>query len=107
LGGHWGGAPHGSFGFSTAEPPNTTVPDRVYSCKGNATTFPGAPNQAPCENGNAGGLAGRWNFARSYHAGGVQATLADGSVRFISDNIDRQTWMKLGMLKDGLTVGEF
>ena len=79
--------------------------DRVYSCKATLTTA--APNRAPCENGNAGGLAGRWNFARSYHVGGVQGTMADGSVRFFSNNIDRQTWMKLGMAADGLTIGEF
>ncbi|MCA9056884.1 MAG: DUF1559 domain-containing protein [Planctomycetaceae bacterium] len=105
LGGYWGGAPHGSFAFSTAEAPNTSVPDRVYSCK--AINLTGAPNFAPCENGNAGGLAGRWNFARSYHTGGVQVCLTDGSVRFISDNIDRQTWMKLGHKADGLVLGEF
>lgn len=105
LGGHWGGAPHGAFGFSTAETPNTSVPDRVYSCK--ETLVAGAPNGAPCENGNAGGLPGRYNFARSYHTGGVQAVLADGSVRFISENIDRQNWMKLGMNKDGQSIGEF
>lgn len=105
IGGYWGGAPHGSFAFSTAETPNTSVPDRVYSCK--ATQMVGAPNQAPCENGSADGLAGRWNFARSYHVGGVHGTLADGSVRFFSDSIDRQTWMKLGMRDDGLVVGEF
>jgi prepilin-type N-terminal cleavage/methylation domain-containing protein len=105
LGGHWGGAPHGAYAFSTAEIPNTTVPDRVYSCK--ETIVPGAPKGAPCENGNSGGLPGRWNFARSYHTGGVQATMADGSVRFFSENIDRQTWMKLGMPKDGLVLSAF
>lgn len=105
LGGVWGGAPHGAFAFSCAEVPNTSVADRVYSCKATLTTA--APNRAPCENGNAGGLAGRWNFARSYHVGGVQGTMADGSVRFFSNNIDRQTWMKLGMAADGLTIGEF
>jgi hypothetical protein len=105
LGGHWGGAPHGAFGFSTAETPNTTVPDRVYSCK--ETTVSGAPNLAPCENGNSGGLPGRWNFARSYHIGGVQGLMGDGSVKFFSQNIDRQTWMRLGMPKDGLTIGQF
>jgi len=105
LGGHWGGAPHGAFAFSTAEPPNTTIPDRVYSCK--ETLLFAAPGHAPCENGNADGLPGRWNFARSYHTGGVQVTMADGSSRFVSENIDRQTWMKLGMHRDGLTIGEF
>ncbi|MGC1273538.1 MAG: DUF1559 domain-containing protein [Planctomycetaceae bacterium] len=105
LGGYWGGAPHGSFGFSTAEVPNTSVPDRVYTCK--AATWPSAPNDAPCESGNTLGLPGRYNFARSFHTGGVQATLADGSVRFVSDSIDRQTWIKLGLRADGQVLGEF
>jgi prepilin-type N-terminal cleavage/methylation domain-containing protein len=105
LGGYWGGAPHGAYGFSVGEPPNSPVADRVYSCK--ATTLPGAPKNAPCENGNAGGLAGRYAFARSYHTGGVTVTMADGAVRFVSDNIDRQTWIKLGMRADGQTLGEF
>lgn len=105
LGGYWGGAPHGSYSFSTAEVPNTSVADRVYLCKLNS--LPGAPKGAPCESGSTLGLGGRWNFARSYHIGGVQVTMADGSVRFISDNIDRQTWMKLGKRNDGQTLGEF
>lgn len=45
--------------------------------------------------------------ARSRHTGGVQATLADGSVRFISENIDLQTWHRLGIRDDGQPVGEF
>jgi len=101
LGGYWGGAPHGSYAFSSAEPPNTTVPDRVYSCK--STTWP----NAPCENGNAGGLTGRWNFARSYHPGGVNATLCDGSVRFVSETVNTQTWRDAGNRQDGHTLGEF
>ena len=105
LGGYWGGAPHGAVLFSAAEVPNTSVPDRAYTCK--AATFPGAPNSAPCESGNTQGLAGRYNFARSYHTGGVQAAMADGSVRFFSDNIDRQTWIKLGLRRDGQPIGEF
>lgn len=105
LGGYWGGAPHGSYGFSTAEVPNTSVPDRVYTCK--SPNMAAAPNDAPCESGNTSGLAGRYNFARSMHTGGVHATLADGSVRFISDSINRQTWLKLGIRNDGQPLGEF
>jgi hypothetical protein len=105
LGGYWGGGPHGSYSFSAAEVPNTSVADRVYLCKLNS--LPSAPKSAPCESGSTLGLAGRWNYARSFHIGGVQATLADGSVRFISDNIDRQTWMKLGKRNDGQVLGEF
>jgi prepilin-type N-terminal cleavage/methylation domain-containing protein/prepilin-type processing-associated H-X9-DG protein len=101
AGGYWGGAPHGSYAFSTAEPPNTSVADRVYSCK--SITWP----KAPCENGNAGGLTGRWNFARSYHPGGVNTALADGSVRFVSETIDRLTWRYLGIRNDGNVLKEF
>lgn len=101
LGGYWGGAPHGSFGFSTGETPNTTVPDRVYSC--GSTTW----RKAPCENGFAGGLPGRYNFARSYHAGGVNAALCDGSVRFVTESIERQLWRNLGNRDDGGIITEF
>jgi len=45
--------------------------------------------------------------AASKHQGGVQATLADGSVRFISENINRQTWWDLGQRSDGNVLGEF
>ncbi|PQO40777.1 prepilin-type cleavage/methylation domain-containing protein [Blastopirellula marina] len=105
IGGYWGGAPHGSFAFSVAETPNSSVPDRVYSCS--ATSVPGAPSDAPCENGNADGLSGRWNFARSFHPGGVNAVMVDGSVHFFTDTINRQVWLKLGIRDDGQVVGEF
>ncbi len=49
---------------------------------------------------------GRWTF-NSLHTGGAQFALADGSVRFISHNIDRRTMMFLGAMSDGQVVGEF
>ena len=98
IGGYWGGAPHGSFGFSSFEVPNTTVADRVYSCK--STTWP----QAPCENGSAGGLTGRWNYARSKHTGGVNVAMGDASVRFVSNSVNRTSWQAMGTKSDGLVV---
>ena len=114
AGGYWGGAPHGSWGYSSAEPPNTSVADRVYSCK-NAPAWntPGtfywvmAPGQAPCENGSGGGLGGRWNFARSYHPGGVNVLLCDASVRFVNQTIDRDLWRNLGGRRDNVPLGDF
>ena len=43
----------------------------------------------------------------SFHTGGVFVLLADGSVRFISDNIDFQNLKKLSMRDDGQPLGEF
>lgn len=41
--------------------------------------------------------------ARSAHAGGVTATMADGGVRFIGDSIDYTTYQQLGSRNDGST----
>lgn len=45
--------------------------------------------------------------ARSCHPGGVNACLCDGSVRFISDTIERATWRALWTRAGGETLGEF
>lgn len=39
--------------------------------------------------------------ASSYHAGGVNACMADGSVRFVADNIDAVVWMGAGTINGG------
>jgi prepilin-type N-terminal cleavage/methylation domain-containing protein len=44
---------------------------------------------------------------RSYHVGGIQLVLGDGSVRFISDNINNATWRALGTRNGGEVLGEF
>ena len=36
------------------------------------------------------------NSADSYHPGGVNVTMGDGSVKFIKDSVNMQTWMSLG-----------
>jgi len=65
--------------FYTSVPPNSTIPD--------------------C--GTLGGL-GRGVFAaRSYHPGGVNAAMADGSVRWFTSSISRATWRALGSRAGG------
>ncbi len=39
--------------------------------------------------------------SRSYHSGGVNAGLADGSVHFISENMDLRTWRAMGSRAGG------
>ncbi len=43
----------------------------------------------------------------SAHTGGVHILLADGAVRFISDNINMSTLTYLAVAADGQTIGEF
>ncbi len=45
--------------------------------------------------------------ARSIHTGGVHALLCDGSVQFISENINLPTWQNLGDIADGNVIGPF
>ncbi len=45
--------------------------------------------------------------SRSYHPGTVQALLMDGSVRAISDSIERTTWQTLGSRAGGEVVPKF
>ncbi len=43
----------------------------------------------------------------SLHIGGVHALLGDGSVRFLSDNVDFNTVRRLANPKDGEVIGDF
>ena len=63
-----------------------------------------------CATGGSFGLAAdRDGVAppRSRHTGGAQVCMGDGSVRFISDSINLQTWQRLGARDDGQPIGEF
>lgn len=46
------------------------------------------------------------NFSSS-HVGGIQFLMADGSVHFLSENIDYNTFRWLGQKSDGQVLGEF
>lgn len=44
------------------------------------------------------------NPASSLHDAGVNAAFGDGSMRFISDDIDRDVWTALGTMSSGESV---
>ena len=51
-----------------------------------------------------------WNRNYSFfsqHTGGAQFAMCDGSVQFISDNINQDTYQNLGSLSGGEVVGEY
>ncbi len=71
--------------FFASAPPNTRIPD--------------------C--GTAGIDMGLGIFAaRSYHPGGINAAMADGSVRRFTSGIDTNTWRALGTRAGGEVVSE-
>lgn len=108
AGSYWRGGTWGEYGFTALETPNTRVPDRVYGNTASGSVCKDANDPlAPCL-GYGSSLGGiQMNYARSTHIGGVTVALVDGSVRFVSSNIDRTTWRGLATRMGNETLGEF
>jgi prepilin-type N-terminal cleavage/methylation domain-containing protein len=53
------------------------------------------------------GRNGEWGEPGSQHVGGIQVLMGDGSVRFLTENIDAITRVNLARISDGGTIGEF
>jgi prepilin-type N-terminal cleavage/methylation domain-containing protein len=53
------------------------------------------------------GRLGEWGTAGSLHVGGCHVCLADGSVRFLSENMDNVTRTRVASIADAQTLGEF
>ena len=80
-------------GFTTAWTPNKKIIGRV--------TYPGLDLDLNGKNEEEGGPTFAAITARSYHPGGVNALLGDGSVRFVKDTINGLTWRALGSVAGG------
>ena len=85
------------IGYTHMRTPNSPIDDQLLSdgyCD---------PAKAPCS-----GDSPCWSTliaaARSYHPGGVNACLADGSVRFFSESIAAQSWIDLASIDGGEVV---
>ena len=46
-----------------------------------------------------------WRAARSNHSGGVNVMLADGSLRFVGDEVEADVWSALATIAGGETGG--
>jgi prepilin-type processing-associated H-X9-DG protein len=69
---------------------------------GTAYTHVGLPNSVSC------GFPANLRFcvnANSYHTGGVNVCMCDGSVRFVSDTITLATWRAMGTRAGGEVLG--
>lgn len=95
---HWIDVP-GMSQLYTSAAPNSTVPDLFYP----ATRFcPPAHNRPdlnlPCAGGTLDEMTAT---ARSKHSGGVYVCKADGTVHFVSNSINLQTWQAMGAIASG------
>jgi len=87
---------HAGTEFSTLYPPNSSVGDNPMGY-----CVPLANGKAPCA---AGSIPNAYTLARSNHSGGVNAGMADGSVRFVSNSITPATWSAMGTRDFGEVV---
>jgi len=107
----WGGpigeAMYGNMGgalFSASLTPNSSSPDRpIGPCPQDAGS---STYNAPCvslgdSNWWTPSAKGAFAGARSKHPGGVNAAMCDGSVTYVSDEIDTAVWRGLGTRSGG------
>lgn len=86
-------------GFTTAWPPNRITPG------GASLEEPDVDMVSVRE--RLGGPTFAAVTSRSYHPGGVNSLLADGSVRFVSDSIEGTVWRALGTVAGGEVVSQY
>jgi prepilin-type processing-associated H-X9-DG protein len=91
----WGGA----SGFVTFISPNSSEVDVMTGAWCNAADR----RNAPCQTESAAPPSplARRQGARSRHAGGVNAAMCDGSVRFVHDSVNINLWRALGTARGG------
>jgi prepilin-type N-terminal cleavage/methylation domain-containing protein/prepilin-type processing-associated H-X9-DG protein len=83
---HWCNGNSFYDGFTTALPPNTKSPAGPLALDSDMSS----------EDEDDGGPTYASVTSRSYHTGGVNALLADGSVHWMKNSIQLQTWRALG-----------
>jgi len=83
----WSQGTAGFSMFNTIQTPN----DKFGGCR-----IGGQPTDWPDSSYTIG--------AASYHPGGVNVAMADGSVRFIKDSVNQQTWWALGTRNGGEVI---
>ena len=103
-GGPFGENIYGNMGgslWSAATTPNSGEPDRVWGPCPQNLGVPDLTYRAPCLSlgGNSAGNSTSQNTyatARSYHPSGVVVSYVDGSVTFVSDDVDLFAWRAAG-----------
>lgn len=106
--GGWCGTSQGPLPINAYSTGQTMVSTGTTTLRYPPNTDHEALTASTCVSSSGCGTPYRHNTPlSSYHTGGVHALLADGAVRFISENIDIDTYLRLGARADGRTIGEF
>ncbi|MEO6811751.1 MAG: DUF1559 domain-containing protein [Isosphaeraceae bacterium] len=90
----WGDASN----FTSYLPPNSTLPDSIYS----ATYCKNISPNPPCMVSTTSQPS--MFAARSRHSGGINVTMGDGSVRFIKNTINPFIWRALSTTQGGEVI---
>jgi prepilin-type N-terminal cleavage/methylation domain-containing protein/prepilin-type processing-associated H-X9-DG protein len=91
---HWSNGNSFHDAFTTSLPPNTRSPLGTVAADGDMSS----------EDEDDGGPTYGSVTSRSYHPGGVNSLFADGSVKFIKNSINWQTWRGLGTVGGGEVI---
>ena len=86
--------------FMAYTTPNSTIPDQLPTTSASSyCSYPYMRNP-PCR----GDRVESFNAARSFHPGGVNAMLGDGSVRFFKNSINLGVWRALATMSGGEVI---
>lgn len=103
--------PRAVWVWSSSARNNTTLPvvfqTTAIVCGMNKPLVDFTWAQAQLREGNSNGHSMMQLGYSSWHTGGGHLALADGSVRFISENTDLLTQQKMGSCTDGNILGDF
>lgn len=89
----------GTSHFYTTTLPNSKSPDRILA--------PWCMSTGNPPSSNATGRDRSFVAARSFHDGGVNVVLCNGSARFVRDTINLELWRALGSIKENDQVTDF
>ena len=97
---------YGGWSSSTAGGPLSTFSGAVWGSGISSIRYAINSNYDSSSGGAATSYASN-TIINSFHEGGTHGLLADGAVRFLSENMDLNTLLELGAKNDGQVLGEY
>jgi len=96
----------GGYDGTSFEGPVTATTPAIEQWGLGVTAILYAPNRRASAYGSDATFCNN-TILNSFHTGGIHGLLGDGSVRFLSENIDGESLRRLGARNDALVLGEY